>query len=309
MEQARKRKRPEGVLVVDKPDGITSYDVIRRLKPHLRGVKMGFIGILDPLARGVLPVMLGEATKLAPFLEEGPKVYDATIRLGVVTNTQDKDGEPLQVVEDLGSFDLSPERIEAVLEEFRGRIKQIPPMFSAKKYRGRPLYRYARRGEEVYREPKEVEVFRLELRGVEPPFVHIYLECSRGTYVRTLAHDIGERLGCGGHLHALTRLRNGPFGIEQARELAELEELAEKGELSEVVMGMADALSFLPTLVLSGRELYTIVHGGSVTLRDGIEGRMRVLDEGGRLIAVAEGKRVGGELKVRPLRVLTREYN
>ncbi len=309
MKELRKKRGLEGVLVVNKPEGIPSYDVIRRLKPHLKGVKVGYIGILDPLARGVLPLLFGEATKLAPFLEEGRKVYDATIRLGITTNTQDRDGEPLRVVEDLAGFDLSPQRIEEVLREFEGRIKQIPPMFSAKKYKGRPLYKYARRGEEVYREPKEVEIYKLELKGVELPFVHILLECSKGTYVRTLAHDIGERLGCGGHLYALTRLRNGPFGIEEARELDEVEELARQGRLPEVVKGMAEALSFLPAVVLRGRDLYTILHGGSVAVRDGAEGQVRLLDEEGGLVAVGTIERLGGELRVRPLRVFPRGYN
>jgi len=304
------KKGLEGVLVVNKPEGITSYDVIRRLKGHLRGVKMGYIGILDPLARGVLPLLLGEATKLAPFLEEGRKVYEATIRLGISTNTQDKDGEPTKVVEDLSPFDLSPQRIEEVLKWFLGKIEQIPPMFSAKKYKGRPLYKYARRGEEVLREPKEVEVYSLELKGLRLPFLDIYLECSKGTYVRTLAHDIGERLGCGGHLYALTRLRNGPFCIEEAWELEEVVELAKKGKLKEAILPMADALSFLPAVKVGQRELYTILHGGSVSLKDGgEEGRVRLLDEEGGLVAVGVAERMGRELRVRPLRVFARGYN
>jgi len=296
----------EGILLVNKPEGIVSFDVIRRLKAHLpKGTKVGYLGILDPMAKGVLPLMLGRATRLAPFLEDGVKVYEGTIRLGIVTDTQDRDGTPLRVEEDLGAFDLSPERIREAFSRFQGRIKQVPPMYSAKKYRGRPLYRYARKGLEVPREPKEVEIYRMELKGVELPFVSFYLECSKGTYVRTLAHDIGEVLGCGGTLWSLTRLRNGPFRIEDSRELEEVLALARSGRIEEAVWDLNRALAHLPALRLEGENLYRVLHGGAGFLRDDLpEGQVRLLDGEGNFVGLGEVSVVGREKMVRPLRIL-----
>jgi len=296
--------RIDGVLVVDKEEGITSYDVIRKVKRYLRGVKIGYLGTLDPLATGVLPLLIGEGTKLAPFLENGQKVYDATIKLGVTTDTQDKDGQVIRE-EDLSRWDLTPERIEEVLGEFRGRIKQIPPMFSSKKYRGRPLYKLARRGIEVEREPKEVEIYELELKEVKLPFVRIYLRCSKGTYARTLAHDIGERLGCGGHLFALRRLSNGPFTEKEAMGLDEVVELASQGRLKEAIIPLGEALSFLPSVQLDDKEAWKVRHGGQIE-RGGEEGFLglgRLLAPGGELLAVGEGVRVGRRVWIRPIRV------
>lgn len=296
----------EGILLVDKPEGMVSFDVIRRLKPFLpKGTKVGYLGILDPMARGVLPLLLGRATRLAPFLEDGVKAYEGTIRLGVVTDTQDRDGTPLRVIEDLSPYDLSPERIGEAMARFVGRIRQVPPMYSAKKYKGRPLYRYARKGVEVPREPKEVEVYRLELKGVDLPFVSFYLECSKGTYVRTLAHDIGEVLGCGGTLWSLTRLRNGPFRIEDSKDLEEILALARSGRLKEVLWDLNRALAHLPALSLQGENLYRILHGGAIFLRDDLpEGMIRLLDEEGRFVGIGEVSAVGREKMVKPLRIL-----
>ncbi|HEX9949628.1 MAG TPA: tRNA pseudouridine(55) synthase TruB, partial [Thermodesulfobacteriota bacterium] len=154
--------RLNGIVVIDKPEGIASYDVVRRLKGLVSGVKVGFLGTLDPLATGVLPLLLGEGTKLAPFLEAGRKVYEASLLLGVVTDTQDREGQVLQSV-DLGAYDLSPSKIEEVIKRFRGRIQQRPPMFSALKLKGEPLYKLARRGEEAERSLREVEIYELRV--------------------------------------------------------------------------------------------------------------------------------------------------
>lgn len=295
----------DGVLLIDKPEGMFSFDVIRKLRPFLRGTKVGYLGILDPMARGVLPLLLGKATRLAPFLEEGEKVYEGTIRLGVVTDTQDRDGKVLEVVEDLSQYDLSPERIEEVFKEFTGRIRQVPPMFSAKKHKGRPLYVYARKGKEVPRDPKEVEVYKLELKGMELPYVHFYLECSKGTYVRTLAHDIGKRLGPGGHLHALTRLRNGFFRLEDSISLEEALELGRAGKLSDKIWDLNKALAVVPAVELVGQDLYRISHGQAVFLRGGFkEGAIRILDGQGQLVGLGVVSKVGNECMVRPVRVL-----
>lgn len=297
--------KPEGVLLVNKPEGMVSFDVIRRLRPFLRGTKVGYLGILDPMARGVLPLLLGRATRLAPFLEEGKKVYEGTIRLGIVTDTQDRDGTPLKVTEDLSGFDLSEGRIREVFSRFEGKIRQVPPMYSAKKYRGKPLYRYARKGIEVPREPKEVEVYRFEPRGIELPFVHFYLECSKGTYVRTLANDVGEALGCGGHLWSLVRLQNGPFRIEDAKDLEEVLSLAREGRLDEVIWDLNRALGYLPALQFSGQRLYRVLHGGTVFVEDRLEeGLVRLLDDRGEFIGLGRVSKLGRESMIRPLRIL-----
>lgn len=296
----------DGILLVNKPIGVISFDVIRRLKPYLpKGTKVGYLGILDPMAQGVFPLLLGKATRLAPFLEDGVKVYEGTIRLGIVTDTQDRDGTPLRVEEDLGAFDLSPERIREAFARFQGKIQQVPPMYSAKKYKGQPLYRYARRGLEVPRGPKEVEIYRLELKGVELPFLSFYLECSKGTYVRTLAHDIGEVLGCGGTLWNLTRLRNGPFRIEDSRSLEDILALARSGRIQEAVWDLDRALAHLPALCLEGENLYRVLHGGAIFLTGDLpEGRVRLLDGQGRFVGLGEVSALGKEKMVRPLRIL-----
>jgi len=296
----------EGILLINKPEGWVSFDVVRKLKPFLKGTKVGYLGILDPMAKGVLPILLGKATRLAPFLEEGEKVYEGTIRLGITTDTQDRDGKPVKVIEDLSQFDLSSSRIQEVFKGFEGRIKQVPPMFSAKKYRGVPLYKYARKGVEVPRDFKEVEIYEIKLKKVELPFVEFFLRCSKGTYVRTLAHDIGEALGCGGHLYSLTRLRNGPFSLEDAKDLEEVLRLAEEGRLSEVVWDLNKALGYLNSLELEGKNLYRILHGGFVFLEDKElkEGLVRLVDGEGKLVAIGLVNQVGKEWMVKPLKVL-----
>src|SRR5208337_1085243 len=216
--------RLNGIVVIDKPGGIASYDVVRRLKGLVSGVKVGFLGTLDPLATGVLPLLLGEGTKLAPFLEAGRKVYEASLLLGVVTDTQDSEGRVLHTA-DPAQCDLSAKRIERAIKQFRGKIQQRPPMYSALKQKGEPLYKLARRGEEAERALREVEIYELRVTRIDPPLLDLYIECSKGTYIRTLGHDIGEKLGCGAHLTALRRIRSGPFSIDAALPLTEVEQL------------------------------------------------------------------------------------
>jgi len=300
------REAVDGILLINKPEGLVSFDVVRKLKPFLKGTKVGYLGILDPMAKGVLPLLLGKATRLAPLLEEGEKVYEGIIRLGITTDTQDRDGKPIKVVEDLSGFDLSDSHIQEVFKRFEGKIKQVPPMFSAKKYKGVPLYKYARKGVEVPREFKEVEIYEIKPTRVELPFVGFFLRCSKGTYVRTLAHDIGEALGCGGHLYSLTRLRNGPFGIEDAKDLEEVLRLAEEGRLLELIWDLNKALGYLNAVELKGQNLYRILHGGFVFLEDKElkEGLVRVTDGEGKLVAIGLVNRVGKEYVVKPLKVL-----
>ncbi|UCC66942.1 MAG: tRNA pseudouridine(55) synthase TruB [Deltaproteobacteria bacterium] len=298
-----------GLLVVDKPAGISSYDVVRELKKGMKRVKIGHLGTLDPLATGVLPILLGEGTKLSPFLEGGTKAYEATIQLGVTTNTQDREGKRLTEV-DLGTYDLSRQAVEGAIQQFKGKIRQLPPMYSALKYRGRPLYKLARRGGEVERESREVEIYELQVKGVHLPYLHLYVECSKGTYIRTLAHDIGQELGCGAHLAELSRTRSGPFSLKDALSLTDVNELMQKEELEERIVPLSQALNFLPAVAVGEEHALRIRQGQAITLDrlpHGCKGReelVRVLLRGGgELVAVGELRRGEKGLLLRPLRV------
>jgi tRNA pseudouridine55 synthase len=253
-------QRLNGIVVIDKPEGIASYDVVRRLKGLVSGVKVGFLGTLDPLATGVLPILLGEGTKLAPFLEAGRKVYEASLLLGVVTDTQDREGEVVKTV-DLAACDVSSSKIEEVIKRFRGKIMQRPPMFSALKLKGVPLYKLARRGEEAERALREVEIYELNVTEIDLPSVSLYIECSKGTYIRTLAHDIGKELGCGAHVTALRRTRSGPFALEDALPLAEVEVLLRQRRLKQHLISLAQAMAFLPAMEVGEAAAREISHG------------------------------------------------
>lgn len=203
----------DGVIVIDKHAGVTSHDVVAMVKRAIRAKKVGHLGILDPLATGVLPLVINGATKLARFLEGELKEYMATMKLGEETDTYDAEGRIIKSV-DPGS--LTGEDVVGALRGFTGCIKQVPPMYSAVKLGGTPLYKLARKGITVDRQPKDVEVFGIEVVKVELPYVELYVKCSRGTYLRTLCHDTGRKLGCGAHLTALRRTRSGSFMIEDS---------------------------------------------------------------------------------------------
>ena len=294
-----------GVLIVDKPTGITSYDVVRELKMVMPGTKIGYLGTLDPLATGVLPVLLGEGTKLAPFLEEGTKVYEATLILGVTTDTQDREGKVLQSM-NVSDYDLSPHRVEEVIQQFKGKIMQLPPMYSALKHRGEPLYKLARRGREVQRAPREVEIYELHIIEIDPPVIRLHVECSKGTYIRTLGHDMGEQLGCGAHLTALRRRLNGPFEIEDALSLADIKELSKAGKLTERIIPLPEAVNFMPSVAIDEDEARTISSGQAIQVPGAEEEEKMVrvlLGKGGGLVAVGKIQREEERCVVRPLRV------
>jgi len=211
---------PSGFLVVDKPAGLTSHDVVDAARRALRTRRVGHLGTLDPQATGVLPLAIRDATKLVPFLVAGRKLYRGVIRLGVETDTLDGDGRVTR--EHAGPLP-DEAALQAALESLRGDIEQVPPMFSAVKKDGVALHRLARRGEEVPREPRHVRVDRLEVLRFEPPALEIEVACSACTYVRLLSADLGTKLGCGAHLASLQRLASGPFRIEDAVPFALLE--------------------------------------------------------------------------------------
>ncbi|MBW2056025.1 MAG: tRNA pseudouridine(55) synthase TruB [Deltaproteobacteria bacterium] len=287
---ARRRDRPlsaagrsvGGILVIDKPSGMTSYDVIRVVKRYLRPRKIGHTGTLDPLASGVLPVVINGATRIVPFLDERVKRYEGTLRLGVVTDSDDSTG---RVIEETPLHGAGPaeDRIQEVFGLFVGRIRQVPPMFSAAKHRGRPLYEFARRGIQVERRERDVEIFSLEVMRIDLPLVDFRVSCSRGTYVRALVRQIGEELGVGAHLCRLRRISSGPFTLGQALTLEEFERLAEEGGMEDRIISPREALASMPEIEIDSDLGSRISTGGRVLLRD---------LEGLRLPCVGRGQEV-----------------
>lgn len=236
----------DGILIVDKPEGITSLDVARELKRRFGVKKAGHVGTLDPFATGVLPIVINEGTKLVPFLGEGPKEYEATLQLGEETTTDDWTGK---AVMSWPWEEVQPEKIEAVLRTFLGKIRQTPPMFSAVKIDGRPLYRLARKGIEVERKEREVEIYGIQVEGIDLPLVHFKVSCSKGTYVRALGRDIGRKIGCGAHLLRLRRTRSGSFTLGQAISWKRIKEFSNPSLLSPWLISLKAALPSLPEVV------------------------------------------------------------
>jgi tRNA pseudouridine55 synthase len=215
---------PDGVLIVDKPSGWTSHDVVARLRTLLRTRRIGHAGTLDPMATGILVILVGKATKASQYLMSRDKTYEGTLRLGQVTNTQDADGEIMETMSVPDSLDAAA--LAAAMSKMLGDQYQTPPMFSAKKVDGVPLYKLARKGEEIPREPRFIHVGEFSLLGYEAPDAHFRVACSKGTYVRALAHDLGRTLGVGAHLTRLRRVASGEHKIEQSLPLDVLEKMS-----------------------------------------------------------------------------------
>jgi tRNA pseudouridine55 synthase len=280
-----------GVLVIDKPQGPTSFEVVRRVRSALGLKRAGHTGTLDPMATGLLPVCLGEATKLAGLLTEGDKAYDAVVRLGLVTDTQDVTGT---VLETRPVPALSTELLETALERFRGTFSQVPPMYSAVKVKGKRLYERARAGESVERTPRQVTVYALVLRDFSAAECTLSLRCSKGFFVRTLAEELGRALGCGGALKSLRRTASGHFGLDDALPLSQVVALAVAGpagraELGRRIISMADALPELPAVQVAERDVAHVLHGVPLVLGSSAPaGRVRVLAPDGTLLAVGD---------------------
>jgi tRNA pseudouridine55 synthase len=276
-----------GLLLIDKPAGLTSFDVVRQVRRICHTKKVGHAGTLDPMATGVLPVAIGDGTKILQFLLAEDKSYRASLRFGITTDTLDAEGQVLlQRPVPVDSFD----RIESILDQFRGDIAQIPPMYSALKKDGVPLYKLARNGQTVEREPRQVRVNRLEIISSQMPELTIEVDCSKGTYIRTLAADIGEQLDCGAHLTALRRLRCGRFSIA---ECITLEELSQRDTADLGLIGLDQALSDYPavqTLGAAGTALSCGVPPAYAQVsaeRELSEGELVRLQIAGELAAVA----------------------
>ena len=248
----------DGVIVVDKPQGWTSHDVVGKMR-RLAGTKrVGHLGTLDPLATGVLPLVLNQATRLSQFFVRVEKVYLATVILGQATDSYDAEGEPTGPFQ---TTNFTAEEIEKALSKFRGTMDQMPPQVSAKKINGVPAYKLARRNEPVELKAVTVTIARLELVALVENRLEILLECSGGTYIRSIAHDLGAALGCGAHIGTLRRTRSGSFEISQARTLEELAKLSEDGRLSEALIPNADLLPDYPLEQVDDSVAQQIRHG------------------------------------------------
>lgn len=269
------RRIVDGVLLLDKPRGLTSNAALQTARRLLNAAKAGHTGTLDPMATGLLPLTLGEATKFSQMLLDADKAYQATVRLGIETDTGDAEGTaiataPVQVTDD---------SIRHALAALTGEIEQVPPMYSALKRDGKPLYEYARAGIEVERAARQVTIHALELMGVEDDSLRIRVECSKGTYVRTLAIDLGRMLGCGGHLTELRRTRIGPFNVDDAVTLAALE--AAPAQARDGLLAPVDALVIhLPRVELDASRAALLLHGQAVAAPGVAAGLVRIYDEG-----------------------------
>lgn len=287
--QKDRGRKLDGVVLLDKPVGISSNAALQIVKRLFYAAKAGHTGNLDPLASGMLPICLGEATKLSAYLLDADKVYIGTCKLGVKTSSGDAEGE---AIDTRPVPTLSTEQIETVLARFRGEIEQIPPMHSALKLNGQPLYKLARQGIEVERKPRRVTIHELRLLRAEGDELEIYVHCTKGTYIRVLAEDIGEALGCGAHLGQLRRTRVGPFLEANMVSLDQLrDEEAEGGAeaLDHHLLPMDSALGSYPEIQLSETALFYVRQGQPVQIpRAPTEGLLRLYDPSGGFVGVGQ---------------------
>ncbi|MFQ5921962.1 MAG: tRNA pseudouridine(55) synthase TruB [Anaerolineales bacterium] len=284
-----------GVIVVDKPKGPTSHKVVSIVRRGTRVRKVGHAGTLDPRASGVLVLCLGPATRLSEYLSTSTKTYEARIHFGESTETYDAEGETTSSTGEVPT----EVQIESALEMFRGEIQQVPPSYSAIKLQGKKAYELAREGRPVELDPRNVTVYELTKLEYEPPELSVRVECSAGTYIRSLAHDLGEVLSTGAHLSALRRLRAGPFGLEDAVSLEALEEAMRRGEWHSFLRPASEALPDLPIVTLQEPELEKIRNGLRIPSRDGATGMARALAPDGELVAILVSAENGREWQPR----------
>ena len=281
----------DGVIVVDKPEGITSHDVVNRMRRCAGMSKIGHLGTLDPMATGVLPLLLGRATRLAQFFSAGSKKYDAHIRFGWATDTYDREGKP---VSDPVTPHFSREVLEESLAMFRGTFLQTPPRYSAKKVAGTPAYRLARQQIAVELAPVEVTVFSLELVEFAGDTARVRVHCSAGTYLRSIAHDTGRHLGCGAFLSSLRRTSSGEFTEAQARTLDELSNLAKAGNLGDALIPAPHLLPQFPSATVDALTAGQIRQGRDFRLSPfvarGDAKYVKAISQEGGLIAIGEAR-------------------
>lgn len=281
----------EGVLVVRKEAGWTSHDVVAKVRSVLGGCKVGHAGTLDPSATGVLPILVGRATRIAEYLVDWDKEYRAVLRLGETTDTQDATGQVLSKIDPSG---VTEDVLQAVITQFRGAQQQLPPMYSAVKIGGQPLYKAARAGRTVDRVERSIVVHQLEIIAIHGPDVTLRVVCSKGTYVRTLCADIGQALGVGGHLATLERRRVGPLSIEQAVTIDQVAGHLTMGTLHRLLISLDQLLFQLPAVVVNAEQAQRVLHGSPI-FQAGVVGQLspssltasvRLKDEAGQLLAI-----------------------
>ncbi len=277
----------EGVLILRKEAGWTSHDVVAKVRSLLRGSKVGHAGTLDPSATGVLPILVGRATKIAEYLINWDKEYHAVLRLGETTDTQDATGQVLTRVD---PGEVTEDALQAVIARFRGVQQQLPPMYSAVKVGGQPLYKAARAGRTVEREERSIAIHQLEIGAFDGRDVALRIVCSKGTYIRTLCADIGQALGVGGHLHTLERRRVGPLSIEQAVTIDQVAGHLTMGTLPGQFISLDQLLFQLPAVVVNDEQAQRVLHGAPI-FSVGVEqlfstSTVRLKNEAGQLLAI-----------------------
>lgn len=276
---------PDGLLLVDKPSGLTSFDVVARLRRLYQTRRIGHTGTLDPMATGLMVVLIGRATRLAPFITDTDKQYEATVCLGRTTNTYDAEGETVATVDDLSG--VARTHIESALSDFRGQIQQVPPIFSAIKIDGDRAYARARRGEDIVMKARTVTIHTLKCVGFDRPDARFIIRCSKGTYIRSLAHDIGMTLGIGAHLSALRRTAVGRFQVSDALTLAAISDMT-VDERQQQLRTLADAVAHLPAVRLDDDTVIVVRHGKRIELTRCDPGLYRALDGVDELVAILE---------------------
>lgn len=277
-----------GIVPVDKPHGITSMEVVRQVKKAIGQKKVGHTGTLDPFATGVIPICIGQATRLTEFLIDSSKEYEGLVEFGTETNTYDNFGE---TIFKKPTSSISPEDVQSALYKFLGRVQQTPPIYSALKKNGERLYDMARRGEEVIVEPRPVEVFEIKLHSYQEPFAKIFVKCGKGFYMRSLAHDIGQILGAGAHLKDLRRIRTGPFSLDDCVTLEKARELLSGVNYKKILFPADSALQHLKKVSLTETDIKLVKTGQSLPINlefpAGIDDElMRVYDSDNKFVAL-----------------------
>ncbi|EER46971.1 tRNA pseudouridine synthase B [Actinobacillus minor NM305] len=303
MSRPRKKGRDiHGIFLLDKPQGMSSNDILQKVKRIFQANKAGHTGALDPLATGMLPICLGEATKFSQFLLDSDKRYQVTAKLGERTDTSDAEG---QVVE-TKVVNVTESDIQQALAQFRGDILQVPTMFSALKHQGKPLYEYARAGITIEREARPITIFELKFIAYEAPFLTLEVHCSKGTYIRTLVDDLGEVLGCGAHVTVLRRLAVADYPIAAMMSYTDLQNMAENqplDELDKLLLPMDTAVSTLPKINLNEQQTKAVGFGQRVKFEnvEQIYGLVRLFSNTAQFLGVAE---ITADDVIRPNRMI-----
>ena len=297
MQYRRPKKNISGVLLLDKPLGYSSNQALQKIKLLYQAAKAGHTGTLDPLATGLLPLCFGEATKFAHFLTDADKVYIATVKFGITTNTGDAEGQVLSVKD----VNISKMQLEQVCSQFLGVISQVPPMYSALKHEGKAMYEYARAGVEIERASRAVTIHNIEINAFDRDVATITVKCSKGTYIRTLAEDIGAQIGCGAHLIGLRRTATANYHINQAITIEQFEAMSE-AQRALLLMPADSAIADLPAITLDVDSAFYLQQGQAILHSGNIpEGLIRLYNEQGEFLGLGEQQSDG---KIAPKRLI-----